>query len=77
MVAVEDELADPLAELGASGLARRDDLLAVGLEPRPEELRLGRLPGPVDAFEADEHSDASYGGHVASQGASVGCCPCA
>ena len=55
---VEDELADPLAELGASRLARRDDLLAVGLEPRAQELRLGRLARAVEAFEGRRTSAA-------------------
>ncbi len=68
VVTVEHELANPLAELGTPGLARDHDLLAVGLEPGLEKLDLRRLAGPVDPFEADEHSDPSYGGRVASQG---------
>ena len=53
--AVQNEIAHPLAELGAAGLARGDDVDAVGLEPRTQKLRLRRLPRAVEALEGHEH----------------------
>ena len=55
VIAVQDEIPELLAELRAAGLARGDDVERVGLEPRTQELRLGRLPGAVEAFEGEEH----------------------
>ena len=52
---VQDEVAHPLPELGAARLPRGDDVDAVTLETRAQELRLRRLPGAVEAFEGDEH----------------------
>ena len=52
----EQQLADPLAELGPARLARGDDLPAVGRERLGEQLRLGRLAGAVEPFERDEHA---------------------
>jgi hypothetical protein len=52
---VEDEVANLLAELGPAGLARRDDLHAVFLEPLLEEPRLRRLPRTVEPLERHEH----------------------
>jgi hypothetical protein len=54
--AVQHELADLLAELGAARLARQHDISPVGLEPVAEELRLRRLPRSVEPFEGHEHS---------------------
>ena len=51
----EQQLAHPLAELGPAGLARGDDLAAVGGERLGEQLGLGRLAGAVEPFEGDEH----------------------
>ncbi len=62
VAAVQDEVADLLAELGAAGLAGREDGLAVGFEARSQELRLRRLAAAVEAFEGDEHRASSYGG---------------
>jgi hypothetical protein len=55
VAAVQDELADLLAELGAAGLARRENSLSVSLQPHSQELRLRRLARAVEAFEGDEH----------------------
>ena len=44
-----------LVAFGAAWLAGGDDVDAVSLEPRAEELRLRRLPGAVEALERDEH----------------------
>ena len=52
---VQEELSDPLAQIGATGLARRHNLPAVGGERLPQELRLRRLPGSVEPFERYEH----------------------
>ena len=58
VAAVEDEVADLLAELRPSGLARHDHGFALGLEARAEELRLRRLPRAVEALEGHEHPAA-------------------
>ena len=55
VAAVQDEIADPLAELRAARLSRRDDVLALRLEARAEELGLGALPRAVEALERHEH----------------------
>src|SRR5215210_2073722 len=51
----EQELADPLAELGAAWLTRPHHVPPVGGERLGEEIRLGGLAGAVEAFEGDEH----------------------
>src|SRR5439155_18692234 len=51
----EQELTDPLAELGAAGLSRGDDVATVGRERLGEELRLRRLARSVEAFERHKH----------------------
>ena len=56
LVAVEDDLADGLAELGAARLASRDDFAALRLERALEELDLRRLARAVEALEGDEHA---------------------
>ena len=38
----------------AAGLARRQRLEAGAAQPRREQARLGRLAGPLPAFERDE-----------------------
>ena len=55
VLAVEDEVADRLAERRAARLAREDDVHALALERLREEPRLGRLARAVDALEGDEH----------------------
>src|SRR5687767_12312370 len=55
VTAVQNEIAHPLAELGAAGLARRDHVDTVGLEPRTQKLSLCRLPRAVEALEGHEH----------------------
>ena len=54
---VEQQLADPLAERRAAGLAHGDDLVTLPGRPLGEQRRLGRLAGAVDAFERHEHSE--------------------
>ena len=46
---------------GAAGLAREDDLDALGLEPGTEQARLGGLAGAVEPLEGDEHLRVEYG----------------
>src|SRR5918995_2483771 len=53
--AVEDEVADRLAERGLTRLPGGDDLPPVGLEHGAEELHLRRLPRSVHSLEGDEH----------------------
>ena len=55
VAAVQDQIADLLAELGTSRLAGRQDRLAVGFEARPQELCLRRFAAAVEPFEGDEH----------------------
>ena len=55
VAAMEDEVANPLAELGASRLAGDDDVPTVRSEALGEEPRLRRLAGSVDALERHEH----------------------
>ena len=69
VAAVKDEVADRLAELSPARLARRQHLLAVRLEPRPQELGLSRLARPVEAFEGDEHAAPI----LRPPGGSIGC----
>ena len=59
VAAVQDELADLLAELGPAGLTRGEDRFSVGLEPRPQELCLRRFARAVEALEGDEHRPPS------------------
>ena len=61
VAAVEDEVADLLAERRAARLAREDDLDALGLEAGAEQARLGGLAGAVEPFEGDEHLRVDYG----------------
>ena len=49
---VLEDLADPLAGLGAARLAHQQHLIA---ERAREQLRLRGLPGAVDSLERDEH----------------------
>jgi hypothetical protein len=58
---VQDEVSKLLAELGAAGLARGEDVEAIGPEPGAQTLRLCRFPGSVEALERDEHRLPSYG----------------
>src|SRR5918994_1893506 len=53
--AVEDEIADGLAELRLARLPRGHDLAALRLEDRPQPLHLRRLAGAVHSLEGDEH----------------------
>ena len=55
VVAVEDEVADRLAERRAPGLPRRDDVDALGCQRLGEESRLSGLAAAVEPFEGDEH----------------------
>jgi len=55
VVAVQDEVADLLAERRAPRLAREHDLDAGLLERAGEQPGLRRLAAPVEPFEADEH----------------------
>ena len=52
---VQHQVPDLLPELGSARLARGDDHVAIGFEPRSEELGLRRFPGAVEPFERDEH----------------------
>ena len=55
MVAVQDEVADLVAERRAARLAGRDDLDALSDESLGEKPRLSRLAAAVEALEGDEH----------------------
>ena len=46
----------------------QDDLDSLGLEPRPEQARLGGLAGAVEPFECDEHLPIDYGDAVVVTG---------
>src|SRR5206468_4563555 len=50
------QLTDPLAELGAAGLAGGDHLAPFAGKRLGQELGLGRLAGAVEAFERHEHT---------------------
>ncbi len=52
---VEKQPAHLLAERRPAGLARADDVAALRAERLGKQLRLGRLAGPVQAFEGEEH----------------------
>jgi hypothetical protein len=54
--AVQDELADALAERRPARLPRRHDVATFALEPLAEQLDLRRLAGAVEPFEGDEHA---------------------
>ena len=51
---VQQEVAEPIAQRGAAGVAAGDDLAADRPEPVDQPGRLGRLAAAVGAFEDDE-----------------------
>ena len=61
---VEEQLADPLAERRAAGLAHRDDLVPLPGRPLREQRRLRRLAGAVDALERHEHAGPTIRTHA-------------
>ena len=53
---MEQQLTNPLAQLGPARLARLDDVAAVRAEQVGDEPRLGRLARAVQTLEAHEHA---------------------
>ncbi len=73
LTAVQQQVADLAAELGAAGLTGHDDTAAGGGQCRHEQPHLGGLAGPVAALEGDEQPTlgrrgAGWLGHEGSLG---------
>src|SRR5262249_44864666 len=69
---VEDECAHSLAELGATRLAREDDVTALRGESRAQKLRLRRLARAVGSLEGHEHEPPRYAAAAREGGAAAG-----
>lgn len=55
IVAVEEDVADGLAQRGAAGVAADDDLPALFAQPVGEQFDLRRFTGAVAAVDGDKH----------------------
>ena len=54
---MEEQLADPFAELGPARLPRDHDLATRRLQVPPQALDLRRLAGAVEPLEGHEHPE--------------------